>query len=464
MTTSSEQFDAIIIGAGQSGGPLSSALGEAGWKTAIVERAHPGGTCVNTGCTPTKTIIASSRIAHLVGRAADYGVNAGSATVDLKVVRHRKRDIVEMFRSGSRSGIEAAPNVELIEGQAEFSSPTSVVVKLNDGGTRSLSASTIVINAGGRPRIPDTPGLSKVDPLDSTSIMELDAVPDRLLILGGGPIGLEFGQMFSRFGSKVTIVERGSRLLSREDPDISQALADILIEEGIRIRFDVEVTSFEIANGTKMAHVEGNDDAAPIEFDEILVAAGRVPNSDELDLDAAGVETDDRGYIPVDDQLRTNVDGIYALGDINGGPALTHLSYDDFRILRDNLKGAGRSTTGRLVPYTIFTDPQLGRIGMTEAEARDAGHDVLVFSMPMSSVARALEVDETRGLMKAVVDRSTGRILGASILGIEGGEIAGALQIAMMGKLSYTDLKEGIFSHPTLLESLNNLFGSPVND
>ncbi|CAN5777806.1 mercuric reductase [soil metagenome] len=461
----SEQFDAIIIGAGQSGGPLSSALGEAGWKTAIVERAHPGGTCVNTGCTPTKTMVASARLAYLVGRAADYGVNAGPAAVDLRVVRERKREIVEMFRAGSRSGIESAPNVDLIEGQAEFSGPTSVVVKLNDGGTRSLSASTIVINAGGRPRVPDTPELSAVDPLDSTSIMELDAVPDRLLIIGGGPIGLEFGQMFSRFGSKVTIIERGSRLLSREDADISEALADILIENGIDIRFDAEVTRFEIANGTKLAHVAGGDDAAPIEFDKVLVAAGRVPNSDALNLDAAGVKTDDRGYIPVDDQLRTNVDGIYALGDINGGPALTHLSYDDFRILQDNLvQGADRSTAGRLVPYTIFTDPQLGRIGMTEAEARDAGHDVLAFRMPMSSVARALEVDETRGLMKAVVDRSTGRILGASILGIEGGEIAGALQIAMMGDLPYTDLKEGIFSHPTLLESLNNLFGSPVED
>lgn len=461
---SAEEFDAIIIGAGQAGGPLSSALGGAGWKTAIVERSHVGGTCVNVGCTPTKTMVASARIAHLVGRAAEYGVRTTELNVDFRVVRQRKRDIVESFRSGSQASIEAAPNVELIFGSASFVQPKTLRVDLVDGGERRLEASTIVINAGGRPRMPEIPGLAEARPLDSTSIMELDLVPERLLVVGGGAIGLEFGQMFRRFGSDVTILERSSRLLAGEDEDVGEAVAEILQDDGIRIIFDAELREIRTDDG-KHAHIAAGGKPMQVGFDEILIAAGRVPNSDGLNLDAVGIETDGRGFIRVDDSLETNVRGVYALGDINGGPAFTHVSYDDFRILRDNLlEGAGKSRAGRILPYTIFIDPQLGRIGMTEDQARKEGRDVQVFKMPMAHVARALEVDETRGFMKAVVDRSTGKILGASILGIEGGEIAGAIQIAMIGEIPYTRLRDGMFSHPTLIESLNNLFNSPVDD
>lgn len=460
-----EQFDAVIIGAGQSGGPLSTALGEAGWKTAIIEREHVGGTCINEGCTPTKTMVASARIAHLVGRAGDYGVEAGKPVVDLSVVRKRKREIVESFRSGSQARIEAAPKVELIFGEASFVDSHTVSVEMDSGSKRTLHASTIVINAGGRPRIPGVPGLAEIGPLDSTSIMDRAEVPGRLLILGGGAIGLEFGQMFCRFGSEVTILERGSRLLAREDEEISEAIAEILAADGIHVTFNADLREVRRDGDNKHASVEKNGNLELVEFDEILVAAGRLPNTEALNLAAAGVETDERGYIVVDDRLKTNVDGIYALGDINGGPAFTHVSYDDFRIMRANLlEDAGLTRRDRMLPYTIFVDPQLGRIGLTEHQARQAGIDVLVFRMPMSYVARALEVDETRGLMKAVVNRSTGEIVGASILGIEGGEIAGAIQIAMMGGLSYTDLRDGVFSHPTLTEALNNLFASPVEE
>jgi pyruvate/2-oxoglutarate dehydrogenase complex dihydrolipoamide dehydrogenase (E3) component len=458
-----EAFDAIIIGAGQAGGPLSTALGEAGWKTAIVEREHVGGTCVNVGCTPTKAMVASARIAHLVHRSASYGVMVEGASIDLATVRQRKRAIVEAFRGGSQRGIEAAQNVELIFGEARFVDSSSIDVDLRDGGVRTLRGNVIVINAGTRPRRLETPGLTEAGPLDSTSIMELERVPGHLAIVGGGPVGLEFGQMFRRFGSRVTIVERANRLLASEDPDVSHGIAAILAEDGIEVVFGGSLERVECDGDERVVVVSAGGQSRRISCDQILVAVGRTPNSDVLNLDAAGIETDERGHIRVNAALRTNVDDVYAVGDITGGPAFTHIAYDDFRKLRANLlHNAGASTAGRLLPYTIFIDPQLGRVGLSENQARDQGHDVIVFKLPMSSVARALEVDETRGFMKAVVDRSTGLVLGAAVLGLEGGEIAGAIQLAMMGGLPYTALRDGIFSHPTLIESLNNLFSSPV--
>ena len=460
-----ERFDAIIIGAGQAGGPLSTALGESGMKTAIIERSHAGGTCVNAGCTPTKTMIASARVAHLVGRAADFGVDVASATIDLNVVRQRKRAIVESFRSGSEAGIRAGKNVELIYGEARFTSPSSVSVAVADEVDREMTAPTIVINAGGRPRRLEVPGLDETGPLTSTSIMELGEVPGRLLIVGAGAIGLEFGQMFRRFGSEVTILSRGPRVLSREDEDVSDAISEILTGEGVRLKGEAELVAVERRDGQKVAKVRMIDTEAEVAFDEILIAAGRVPNSDRLGVEVAGVKTDRQGHIVVDEFFETCVPGIYSVGDINGGPSHTHIAYDDFRILRDILvNGCRRSREDRLLPYTIFIDPQLGRVGLTETEARASGIDVQVFRLSVSSVARALEVDETRGFMKAIVDRSTGEIVGASVLSIEGGEIAGAIQVAMMGGLHYRELRDGTFSHPTLLESLNNLFSSPVED
>ena len=459
MTT--ERYDAIVIGAGQAGGPLATALATAGRRAALIERSHVGGTCVNVGCTPTKTMVASARVAYLARRAADYGVNTGDISVDLEVVRQRKRDIVTSFREGSEGRITSTANLDLIMGEAAFTGPNTIDVALNDGGQRQLEAESFFINAGDRPQIPDLPGFDQIPVLDSTSIMELDTVPEHLIVIGGGYIGLEFGQMFRRFGSQVTIVQRGAQLLGREDEDIAQAVLDILQEDDIKVLLKTDVRSAEPASGGVRLHLQGPDGEITVTGTHLLAAAGRTPNTDALNLTAASVATDDRGYITVDDTLATNVPGIFALGDIKGGPAFTHISYDDFRIIRTNvIEGGHASIANRLVPYVVYIDPQLGRIGLSETEARQQGRDIRIATMPMSSVARALETDESRGVMKAIVDANTDQILGATILGIEGGEIMSMLQLAMMGNLPYTALRDGTFAHPALAESLNNLFST----
>ncbi len=455
-------YDAIVIGAGQAGGPLASALERAGRKTAIIERVHVGGTCINEGCTPTKTMVASARVAYLARRGADYGVHTGPITIDLAKVRQRKRDIVESFRGGSQSRLEATKGLDLLMGEASFTGPKTLEVRLNSGETRQFSAETIFINAGERPAQPSIPGVENVPTLNSTSIMELDAVPEHLLVVGGGYVGLEFGQMFRRFGSRVTIIQRGSKLLAREDADVAEEVAKIMIEDGIEVLLETKPLQVErTSQGVIQLTVQTPDGERTLSGSHLLMAAGRVPNTDWLNLDAAGIQTDKRGYIQVNDKLETNVPGIYALGDIKGPPAFTHISYDDFRIIRTNLLENGdASIRDRLVPYTVFIDPQLGRVGLSESEAKAQGRDIKVARMPMNYVARALEVDESRGFMKAIVDAATGQILGAAILGIEGGEIMSMLEIAMMGKVPYTVLRDGVFAHPTLAESLNNLFST----
>jgi pyruvate/2-oxoglutarate dehydrogenase complex dihydrolipoamide dehydrogenase (E3) component len=457
-----EQYDAIIIGAGQSGTPLSTTLADAGWKVALVEREHVGGSCINEGCTPTKTMVASARVAYLVRRAADYGVETGPISVDMAKVRQRKRDIVNSFRSGSQGRVEAAEGADLLMGEAHFVGPKTVEVRLNAGGTRRLTADKIFINTGAQPRIPSLPGLEGVPYLNSTTIMELGEVPDHLLIIGGGYVGLEFGQMFRRFGSDVTILQRGRQLLSREDADVAAEVAEILREDGIEILLETEPLRAELAEGGRVRLVlDTKDGESSVTGSHLLIAAGRVPSTAGLGLEAAGVEVDEGGHIKVNDRLETNVDGIYGLGDVKGGPAFTHISYDDFRIIRTNLlEGGEASIADRMVPYTVFIDPQLGRIGLTEESAREKGRNIRVAKMPMSYVARALEVDEARGLMKAIVDADTDQILGVAILGIEGGEIMAIVQVAIMGGLPYTALRDGVFTHPTLSESLNTLFSS----
>ncbi|HEX2913705.1 MAG TPA: mercuric reductase, partial [Chloroflexia bacterium] len=455
-------YDAIVIGAGQSGGPLSTALAKSGRKVAIIEREHVGGTCINEGCTPTKTMVASARVAYLVKRAADYGVNyGGPVSIDMTVVRKRKRDIVDSFRNGSQRRIEGSEGVDLLMGEASFTGPKELEVRLNSGETRRISADTILINTGERPAVPSIPGINEVPFLNSTSIMELDRVPQHLLVLGGGYIGLEFGQMFRRFGSDVSIIHRGKQLLSREDPDVAEAVEKILREDGIELFLETSpVQVSRSPEGTIELLVKGPSGEITLTGTHLLVATGRTPNTDRLNLAAAGVETNERGYIKVSERLETNVPGIYAMGDVKGGPAFTHISYDDFRILRTNLtENGGATITGRLVPYTVFIDPQLGRVGLSEQQAHQESRKIKVAKMPMDYVARALEVDESRGLMKVVVDAESKEILGCAILGLEGGEIMSMLEIAMMGKLPYTALQEAIFAHPTLAESLNNLFG-----
>jgi pyruvate/2-oxoglutarate dehydrogenase complex dihydrolipoamide dehydrogenase (E3) component len=457
--TPPQQYDAIVIGSGQGGNPLAMALAGAGMHTALIERKHVGGTCVNEGCTPTKTMVASGRVAYLARRAADYGVHTGPVSLDMVKVRQRKRDIVDSFRNGSQTRIEKTPNLQLIFGEASFSGPRTVAVRLRDGGERVFSGKHVFVNAGTRASHPDLRGLDTVPFLDNVSIMELDVVPDHLLVLGGGYIGLEFGQLFRRFGSQVTIIQSGAQLLTREDPDVAEEVTNILRQDGVEVMLHATATHVGGVDKSIRLDMQSHDNLSSLTGSHLLVATGRIPNSDGLNPAVAGIETDERGFIKVNERLETTAEGVFALGDIKGGPAFTHISYDDFRIIRSNLlEKKSASTKNRQVPYTVFIDPQLGRVGLTETEARAGGRNIRVAKLPMTHVARALEVDETRGFMKAIVDADTNQILGAAILGLEAGEIMSAVEIAMMGKLPYTALRDGTFAHPTLAESLNNLF------
>jgi pyruvate/2-oxoglutarate dehydrogenase complex dihydrolipoamide dehydrogenase (E3) component len=377
----------------------------------------------------------------------------------MSAVRRRKQGIVESFHDGLLQNIEKTKGLELVKGEARFVGPKSLEIHLSEGGTRLLTAERIFVNTGARSATPPIPGLDTVAALDSTSIMELETLPQHLLVMGGGYVGLEFGQMFRRFGSEVTIVHRGGHLLDREDPDVADEVARILDEDGIKVLLKSEAIRARAVNGNVNLTVISKNREITLEGSHLLVAVGRQPNTDLLNLELAGVQTDEHGFIKVNDRLETNIDGVYALGDVKGGPAFTHISYDDFRILRANLLEGGQATTkGRLVPYTVFIDPQLGRLGSTEKEARSQGLEIRVAKLPMSRVARAIEMNETRGFMKAVVDADTKQILGCAVLGIEGGELMAMFEIAMMGQLPYTVLKDAIFAHPTLAESLNNLF------
>lgn len=454
-----QYFDAIVIGVGQAGKPLALDLGGAGHRTAVIEREHVGGTCINLGCTPTKTMVASARIAYLVRRAADYGIRCGPVSVELGQVRRRKQAIVDEFRAGTLRRLEDVQNVKLIFGEAHFSGPNVVDVRLTAGGMQTLTADNIFINTGARPARPRIAGLDSVRALDSTSIMDLQELPKHLLVLGGGYIGLEFGQMFRRFGSAVTIVQRGKQLLGREDPDVAAEVCKLLQMDGIEVLLEAEAVGVHASASGVGLELRGPVGERTVAGSHLLLAAGRVPNSEQLNLAAAGVNIDARGFIPVNDRLETNVPGIYALGDVKGGPAFTHISYDDYRVIRNNLLRGGQSSTkDRLVPYTVYIDPQLGRIGLTEHEARALSREILVAKIPMTWVARAVETAESHGFIKAVVDSQTRQILGAAVLAVEGGEIMSMLQIAMMGKLPYTALEEGIFAHPAFAEGLNTLF------
>ena len=474
-------YGLLVIGSGQGGGPLAGAFARAGRRVALVEREHVGGTCVNEGCSPTKTIVASARIAHLSRRAPDFGVHRGAGAndvhVDLARVRERKQHIVDDFRAGSEKSLASA-GVELVRGQARFVGPRRVEVtpsrasregddhgESHSGVLRTLTADVVVINTGLRSAVPALSGLEAVPFLTSTSIMELTELPEHLIVLGGGYVGLEFAQAYRRFGSRVTVVQREIQLLPREDEDVAERVTAILRAEGLDVLLSAAALRVEKKEDRVrlvwQPRVQGSPSLVEhvLEGSHLLVATGRTPNTADLGLDAAGVTVDERGYVRVNERLETSASGVYAIGDVKGGPAFTHIAYDDFRILRANLlDGQQRTTAGRVVPYTVFIDPQLGAVGMTEREARASGRRIRVGKLPMTSVARALEVDETRGFMKAIIDADTGQILGAMVLGIEGGEIATLFQVAMMGGLPYTALRDAVFSHPTLAEALNNLF------
>ena len=462
---SPEQFDAIVIGSGQGGNPLARALAKAGKRTAVIEREHIGGTCVNEGCTPTKTMVASARVAYLAGRGGDFGVNCGPISIDMLKIRERKRAIVKSFREGNERGLKDTDCDTIIMGEASFEGPKVVRVacnrdgKIGGGGERVLSAELIFLNTGLRSSIPKLEGLADVPYLDNRSVMELGEVPGHLVVLGGGYIGLEFGQLFRRLGSAVTIVQSGPRLLMREDDDVADEVQKILEQDGIEILLNASARRVRREGDGIVLTVEVAGSERIVSGSHLLLAVGRIPNTDRLNLSAAGIEMDKRGYLRVNEYLETNVPGVYGIGDVKGGPAFTHISYDDYRVAAANvLEGKRVSIAGRMVPATVFIDPQLGRIGLTEREARSQGKKIRVAKMAATSIARALESDESRGLLKIVVDAETEQILGAAMLAVEGGEMASMVQIAMMGKLPYTALRDATWSHPTWSEALNNVF------
>jgi pyruvate/2-oxoglutarate dehydrogenase complex dihydrolipoamide dehydrogenase (E3) component len=442
------KYDAIIIGSGQAGNPLAYRLADVGWQVALIEKGNVGGTCINTGCTPTKTMVHRAQIAHYARNAARWGVRAENVGVDLPKIVAQKDSVVASFRGGIQKKIGLHPKIRLYQGLARFTNAHEVQV-----GETLLESNKIFINTGGRPIIPDIPGLDPASVLTNESMMELKELPEHLVVLGGGYIGLEFGQMFRRFGSRVTILHNQMQIVSREDPEIAAELQKILEGEGIEFHLNVQTNRVEQKGGMVKVSVTTPRGPSTISGSHLLAAVGRRPNTDELGLDKAGVEIDKSGFIRVNFRLETNVPGIWALGDVKGGPAFTHISYNDFQIIDANLtQGKKLTIENRIVPYCVFTDPQLGGVGMTEKEARAGGHKLKIGTIPMSHVARAIERDETSGLMKVIVDAANDRILGASILGSEGGELIHVLYTLMLGKLPYTVLKGAMFIHPTLCE------------
>jgi pyruvate/2-oxoglutarate dehydrogenase complex dihydrolipoamide dehydrogenase (E3) component len=455
------KYDAIVIGSGQAGNPLSQALAQRGWKVALIEKSHLGGTCINTGCTPTKTMVASAQVAHYARNSARWGVQAENVCVDLPAVVARKNNVVQSFRAGQQRRVDQQPNVHLYKGQARFINSREVQVRDD-----VLESERIFINTGTRPDPPHVSGIEAVAYLTNESLMELQEIPEHLIVLGGGYIGLEFGQMFRRFGSRVTIIHRGVQLLAREDADVAQALQKALEAEGIQFHLSSNTLSVERHGSKIVLSIEREGQVETVCGTHLLAATGRRPNTENLGLEKAGVSVDSHGYIRVNEKLETSTRGIWALGDVKGGPAFTHISFNDYQIVFGNLICQKNLTTeDRYLPYSLFTDPQLGRVGMTEKEARASGRKLKIGTYPMAYVARAIERDETSGFMKLIADAESDKILGAAILGIEGGELIQVLGALMLAKAPYTILKGAVFIHPTLAEGFFGLMQAvkPVN-
>jgi pyruvate/2-oxoglutarate dehydrogenase complex dihydrolipoamide dehydrogenase (E3) component len=451
------KYDAIIIGSGQAANPLAKKLAEAGWKTALIEKKFIGGTCLNTGCTPTKTLIASGRIAYLVKRSADFGVHTTGYSIDIEEVIKRKNAHVLIARESSAKRLLETPNLDVHFGHALFSGPKEISLTRDDGSTGIMTADRIFINTGTRPVIPPIPGLADIPFFTSDTILDLLEIPSHLAIIGGSYIALEFGQLYRRLGSQVTIIENDAHFLRKEDDDIASAIRKILESDGIRIHTGTKVGGVsKQAQGIRLQLSTG-----PMDASHVLVATGRAPDTAGLNVAAAGIAVNERGFITVNDKLETSAAEVYALGDVNGGPQFTHISYNDHLIVYKNLfEDANLSTRSRPAIYCLFTDPELGRIGLTEKEAREKGMNIKVATMEASHIARAWENDETRGLLKAIVNMDDKTIVGAAMLSVNGGELMSLLQMAMMGGITYDVLRDNVFAHPTFAESLNNLFSS----
>jgi pyruvate/2-oxoglutarate dehydrogenase complex dihydrolipoamide dehydrogenase (E3) component len=450
-------YDAIVIGSGQGGLPLAQKFADTGWKVALIEKGQLGGSCINYGCTPTKTMISSARIAHYARVAPQFGVHPGAIKVNMAEVVARKNEVVSSFRNGLQEGVDSRPSLTLYRGHARFTTSHEIEVSGD-----KLSSDKIFINTGTRPRVIPIPGLDQVPFLTNRNIMDLQELPEHLIALGGNYLGLEFGQMFRRLGSKVTVVELGEEIVAREDPEVSRSLREALEGEGIRFRLGSQATKVaKTKAGVDVTIEKQNGNSETLQGSHLLVCIGQVPNSDELGLDKAGIATDKAGYIQHDGKLQTNVPGVWVIGDVKGGPAFTHVSYDDFLVLYGNLvEGKNRNIDNRVVPYALYTDPELGRVGLSECEARAKGYGLKVGSYPMAFVARAIERSETAGLMKIVINADNNRILGATVLGPDGGELVQTLMALMMADDPYSLFENAMFIHPTLTEGFFGLMAS----
>jgi pyruvate/2-oxoglutarate dehydrogenase complex dihydrolipoamide dehydrogenase (E3) component len=442
-------YDAIIIGSGQGGVPLATNLAELGWRVALIEKGQLGGSCINYGCTPTKTMISSARIAQYARVAPEFGIHTGPVKVDMAEIVARKNEIVDSFRSGIEDQVENSPKLTLYRGHGRFAAPHEVEVN-----GEKLASDKIFINTGTRPRILPIPGLDQVEVLTNRNIMDLKEVPAHLIALGGNYLGLEFGQMFRRLGSDVTVVELGDQIIPREDPEVSESLKEALEGEGMTFHLGAKTTKVAKTPGGLEIVIEKKDGTTQtLKGTHLLVSIGQVPNSDDLGLEKAGVATDKFGFVQHDGKLETNVPGVWVLGDVKGGAAFTHVSYDDYLVIYDNLvNGKNRTIDNRQIPYALFTDPELGRVGLTEREARAKGYRLKIGSVPMAYVARAIERSETNGLMKIVINADNDRILGATILGPDGGELVQILMALMMADAPWTLFENAMFIHPTLAE------------
>jgi pyruvate/2-oxoglutarate dehydrogenase complex dihydrolipoamide dehydrogenase (E3) component len=455
------KYDAIVIGSGQAGVPLSFRLADIGWQVALIEKSFIGGTCINNGCTPTKTMVHRAQVSYYARNAGRWGVRASAVSVDLAEIVAQKNKVVHGFRDGREKQVKRRANLHFYSGQARFVDAHQVRV-----GETLLESEKIFINTGGRSRDPGIPGLDTVPYLTNENIMDLTVLPEHLIVLGGGYIGLEFGQMFARFGSGVTVIQNPAQIVPREDPEVAAELQKTLEEEGLRFLLSARTTLVKQEGKTIAVSVEQAGGQSIVSGSNLLVAIGRRPNTDDLGLEKTGIETDRSGFIKVNGRLETNVPGIWALGDVKGGPAFTHISYNDFQIVDANLtQGKNLTTDNRIVPYSLFTDPQLGSVGMTEKEARAKGYKLKIGKIPMSHVARAIERDETAGLMKVIVDAANDRILGATVLATDGGELIHVLYTLMLANLPYTLLKGAVYIHPTLAEGFFSLMEDvrPVN-
>jgi pyruvate/2-oxoglutarate dehydrogenase complex dihydrolipoamide dehydrogenase (E3) component len=455
-----ERYDALVIGSGEAGKHIGWTMAQLGNRTAVVERKLIGGSCPNIACLPSKNIVHSAKVASFARRAAEFGLELGPFTIDMAGVQYRKRKMVEEEIQGHLN-LYKASGAELIMGSARFIAPRTVEVSLNDGGTRVIAGNRVFLNLGSRAVIPDVPGAAAAKPMTHIQLLDLDRLAQHLIVIGGGYVGLELSQAMRRFGSRVTLIERSPQIASQEDADVSAALLELFHDEGIEVLLGTEVVRVEGLSGQQVrVHVKDANGERVIEGSDLLVAVGRVPNTQEIGLDKTGVELDARGYIKVNERLETTAPSIWAVGDCAGSPQFTHVAFDDFRVIRDNLNGGNRTTLNRLIPYCIFTDPELARVGWNETQAKSRDAEYRLVKIPMAIVFRAETLSEPRGFLKMLIDKDSDRILGITVFGVEASEPMATVQTAMLAGLPYTALRDAIFAHPTAAEGLVRLLAS----